>query len=146
MGGVAPSGPTAPAATRRAGGAGVVDARAIFAHGPAGEGAVAPAPRGGANAKQVPFASGMSIDSSSPSRISVIGPRPPIIADPADAQKTVGYNATPKMAESAPRTTPREILAAAGKLDAEVIAVKLRGKTVDLHTPIDGAAAADLAP
>src|SRR5215471_9543278 len=43
----------------------------------------------------------------------------------------------------ADRKTPREILAAAGKLDKDVIAVKLRGKTIDLHTPVE-AAAADL--
>jgi threonyl-tRNA synthetase len=35
------------------------------------------------------------------------------------------------------RQTPREILAAAGKLDRDVIAVKSRGRTVDLHTPVD---------
>jgi threonyl-tRNA synthetase len=45
----------------------------------------------------------------------------------------------------ADRKTPREILAAAGKLDKDVIAVKLRGRTVDLHTPVD-ATAAELAP
>src|SRR6516162_2228226 len=45
----------------------------------------------------------------------------------------------------ADRKTPREILSAAGKLDKDVIAVKLRGKTVDLHTPVE-AAAADLTP
>jgi threonyl-tRNA synthetase len=45
----------------------------------------------------------------------------------------------------AERKTPREILSAAGKLDKDVIAVKLRGRTVDLHTPVD-AAAADLTP
>jgi threonyl-tRNA synthetase len=39
------------------------------------------------------------------------------------------------------RQTPREILIAAGKLDKDVIAVRYRGRTVDLHTPIDGAAA-----
>ena len=48
---------------------------------------------------------------------------------------------------NAPRRTPREILAAAGKLEKDVIAVKHRGQTVDLHTPIDdGATAADLTP
>jgi threonyl-tRNA synthetase len=47
----------------------------------------------------------------------------------------------------AERKTPREILSAAGKLDKDVIAVKLRGRTVDLHTPIDGSTpAADMAP
>src|SRR5277367_104173 len=35
-----------------------------------------------------------------------------------------------------PRVTPRELLAAAGKLDKDVIAVKHLGRTVDLHTPI----------
>ncbi|HEY1690710.1 MAG TPA: threonine--tRNA ligase [Polyangiaceae bacterium] len=45
----------------------------------------------------------------------------------------------------ADRKTPREILSAAGKLDKDVIAVKLRGRTVDLHTPVD-ATAAELAP
>ncbi len=45
----------------------------------------------------------------------------------------------------AERKTPREILSAAGKLDKDVIAVKLRGKTVDLHTPVE-ATASDLAP
>jgi threonyl-tRNA synthetase len=45
----------------------------------------------------------------------------------------------------ADRKTPREILSAAGKLDKDTIAVKLRGKTVDLHTPVE-ATAADLTP
>jgi threonyl-tRNA synthetase len=45
----------------------------------------------------------------------------------------------------ADRRTPREILSAQGKLDKDVIAVKLRGRTVDLHTPVD-ASAADLTP
>jgi threonyl-tRNA synthetase len=45
----------------------------------------------------------------------------------------------------ADRKTPREILSAAGKLDKDVIAVKLRGRTVDLHTPVE-ASAADLTP
>jgi threonyl-tRNA synthetase len=35
------------------------------------------------------------------------------------------------------RKTPREILSAAGKLDKDVIAVTYRGRTVDLHTPVD---------
>ena len=35
------------------------------------------------------------------------------------------------------RKTPREILSASGKLDKNVIAVRLRGRTVDLHTPVD---------
>jgi threonyl-tRNA synthetase len=43
------------------------------------------------------------------------------------------------------RQTPREILASAGKLDKDVIAVKLRGRTVDLHTPVE-ATAAELTP
>ncbi len=48
---------------------------------------------------------------------------------------------------NATRRTPRELLSAAGKLDKDVIAVKYRGHTVDLHTPIDAtASAADLAP
>ena len=37
------------------------------------------------------------------------------------------------------RKTPREILSADGKLEKDVIAVKVRDKTVDLHTPIDAA-------
>jgi len=37
------------------------------------------------------------------------------------------------------RKTPREILSADGKLEKDVIAVKVRDKTVDLHTPIDTA-------
>ena len=44
------------------------------------------------------------------------------------------------------RQTPREILASTGKLDKldkDVIAVRYRGRTVDLHTPIE-ATAADL--
>jgi len=50
------------------------------------------------------------------------------------------------MAEPPPdRKTPRELLAAAGKLEKDVIAVKVRGRTVDLHTPIDATTAvADL--
>ncbi len=43
------------------------------------------------------------------------------------------------------RKTPREILIAAKKLEKDVIAVKYRGKTVDLHTPIE-ATAAELEP
>ena len=35
------------------------------------------------------------------------------------------------------RKTPREILLVSGPLDRDVIAVKLRGKTVDLHTPVE---------
>jgi threonyl-tRNA synthetase len=34
------------------------------------------------------------------------------------------------------RNPPREILAAAGKLDADIVAVRHGGQTVDLHTPI----------
>ena len=41
----------------------------------------------------------------------------------------------------ADRKTPREILSAAGKLDKDIIAVKLRGKVVDLHTPVEASAA-----
>jgi threonyl-tRNA synthetase len=41
--------------------------------------------------------------------------------------------------------TPAEILAAAGKLDPEIIAVKLHGRTVDLHTPVT-ASAGELMP
>ena len=43
------------------------------------------------------------------------------------------------------RKTPREILAAGGKLEKDVIAVQLRGRVVDLHTPVD-ATAAELTP
>jgi threonyl-tRNA synthetase len=44
------------------------------------------------------------------------------------------------MAEaSADRKTARELLSNAGKIDKDVIAVKFRGRTVDLHTPIDAA-------
>jgi threonyl-tRNA synthetase len=43
------------------------------------------------------------------------------------------------------RKTPREILSAAGKLDPQVVAVTWRGRTVDLHTPIE-ASASDLVP
>jgi threonyl-tRNA synthetase len=44
----------------------------------------------------------------------------------------------PTMSE---RKTPREILSAAGHApDKDVVAVKLRGKTVDLHTPVDATA------
>src|SRR5579884_2564990 len=43
------------------------------------------------------------------------------------------------------RKTPREILASAGKLGKDVIAVKYRGRTVDLHTPVE-ATAAELTP
>ena len=43
------------------------------------------------------------------------------------------------------RETPREILESAGQLDKDVIAVKYRGRVVDLHTPV-AATAADLTP
>src|SRR5580692_12383428 len=43
------------------------------------------------------------------------------------------------------RQTPREILSSAGKLDKDVIAVRWRGRTVDLHTPIE-APASELTP
>src|SRR5579859_6364261 len=43
------------------------------------------------------------------------------------------------------RKTAREILASAGKLDKDVIAVSYHGKTVDLHTPIE-ATAEELTP
>jgi threonyl-tRNA synthetase len=42
------------------------------------------------------------------------------------------------------RKTPREILTAAGKLDRDVIAAKYRGRTIDLHTPVEPTA--ELAP
>jgi threonyl-tRNA synthetase len=45
----------------------------------------------------------------------------------------------------ADRKTPRELLASSGKLEKDVIAVKLHGRTVDLHTPVD-ATAAELTP
>jgi threonyl-tRNA synthetase len=45
------------------------------------------------------------------------------------------------------RKTPRDILAATGKLDKDVVAVSYRGRTVDLHTPLDAdASAAELTP
>ncbi|MDP9149955.1 MAG: threonine--tRNA ligase [Myxococcota bacterium] len=43
------------------------------------------------------------------------------------------------------RKTPRDLLAAAGKLDKDVIAVKHAGHVVDLHTPID-ASPSELTP
>jgi threonyl-tRNA synthetase len=43
------------------------------------------------------------------------------------------------------RKTPREILASAADLGKDVIAVRYRGRTVDLHTPIE-ATAAELTP
>jgi threonyl-tRNA synthetase len=48
----------------------------------------------------------------------------------------VGYKAAADMPE---RTTPRELLASAGKLDKDVIAVKYAGRIIDLHTGIDAA-------
>jgi threonyl-tRNA synthetase len=45
----------------------------------------------------------------------------------------------------ADKKTPRDLLVAAGKLEKDVIAVKLHGRTVDLHTPVD-ATAAELTP
>src|SRR5258708_2966063 len=44
------------------------------------------------------------------------------------------------------RKTPGEILGAAGKLDKHTIAVRYRGHVVDLHTPLETAAASDLTP
>ncbi|MDP9001207.1 MAG: threonine--tRNA ligase [Myxococcota bacterium] len=52
------------------------------------------------------------------------------------------------MSEGSDRKTPktaREVLAAAGKLDKDVIAVKHRGRIVDLHTTVD-ATAVELTP
>jgi len=43
------------------------------------------------------------------------------------------------------RKTPRELLAAAGPIDKDVVAVSFHGRTVDLHTPI-AATAAELTP
>lgn len=43
------------------------------------------------------------------------------------------------------RETPREILASAGQLDKDVIAVRYDGRTVDLHTPV-AATLAELSP
>ncbi|HEX3772532.1 MAG TPA: threonine--tRNA ligase, partial [Polyangiaceae bacterium] len=43
------------------------------------------------------------------------------------------------------RKTPREILGAAGPIDKDVIAVRLHGRTVDLHTPVE-ATATELTP
>jgi threonyl-tRNA synthetase len=45
------------------------------------------------------------------------------------------------------RKTAREILADAAKLDKDIVAASYRGRTVDLHTPLDaGASAAELTP
>ena len=45
------------------------------------------------------------------------------------------------------RKTAREILADAAKLDKDIVAVSYRGRTVDLHTPLDaGVSAAELTP
>ena len=46
----------------------------------------------------------------------------------------LGYTGPSAMAE---RKTPRELLAAAGKLEKDVVAVKIGSRTVDLHTPVD---------
>src|ERR1700683_3385421 len=35
------------------------------------------------------------------------------------------------------KKTPRDLLAAQGKLEGDVVAVRANGKIVDLHTPID---------
>jgi threonyl-tRNA synthetase len=53
-----------------------------------------------------------------------------------------GYNARQAMPD---RMTPRELLATSGKLDKDVVAVRYRGNTVDLHTPLE-AAPAELTP
>lgn len=45
----------------------------------------------------------------------------------------------------AEKRTPREILAAAGKLEKDVVAVQIGTRTVDLHTPVD-ATLAELRP
>jgi threonyl-tRNA synthetase len=44
------------------------------------------------------------------------------------------------------RQTAGEILGASGKLDKQTIAVRYRGRVVDLHTPLETATAGDLAP
>ncbi len=44
------------------------------------------------------------------------------------------------------RKTPGEILGAAEKLDKQTIAVRYRGRVVDLHTPLETATAGDLVP
>ena len=54
----------------------------------------------------------------------------------------MGYKTRSPMPD---RETPREILASAGQIDENVIAVKYRGQTVDLLTPVT-ATAAELAP
>jgi threonyl-tRNA synthetase len=54
----------------------------------------------------------------------------------------VGYKTGSPMPD---RETAREILASAGQLDKDVIAVKYRGRVVDLHTPV-AATLADLTP
>ena len=46
----------------------------------------------------------------------------------------------------AERKTARELLAAEGKLDKDIIAVKYRGRTVDLHTPVEATSATELSP
>jgi threonyl-tRNA synthetase len=49
------------------------------------------------------------------------------------------------MPERLERKTPREILSTVGKLDKDVVAVKVAGRTVDLHTPV-AATASELTP
>jgi len=47
----------------------------------------------------------------------------------------------------AERKTARELLGAAGKIDRDVVGVVFRGRTFDLHTPLEGASSeADLTP
>ncbi|MDB4993669.1 MAG: Threonine--tRNA ligase, partial [Myxococcaceae bacterium] len=42
--------------------------------------------------------------------------------------------------------TPKEILEAKGKLDKDIVAVRIDGKIVDLHTPVDAAKAETMKP
>ncbi len=42
------------------------------------------------------------------------------------------------------KQTPLNLLKAQGKIDPHVVAVRVNGKTVDFHTPID--AASDITP
>ncbi len=72
---------------------------------------------------------------------SVMSPDGPVMkpdaamSDPGDAiEPAMGYTSAFAMAE---KKTPREILAAAGKLDKDVVAVKIGTRTVDLHTPVE---------
>jgi threonyl-tRNA synthetase len=44
------------------------------------------------------------------------------------------------------KKTPREILGSQGKIDRDIVAVKVGGHIVDLHTPIDESTAGTLAP